>query len=459
MSACLWAKTPMMLYTQISGTTENSSLQGGAYRNGDELALTRLLLPHHFMYVGQVFLSCFVTGSFVPQSVLLHIQATMSTSPGHPTTAHYLSPKMIVDLLPVASNRDGTLKQQFVDVISKFFAALIALLHSHDLAGPAEPPNLVLAHSRKICDASVNLTLAQLERCLPAGSPTLCNSFEGILYRVSRNHLDNLEPRSLLAEAASHGLDKFLLSTLIMPKCELDRNSYTSCERVVHLLREHALVVAKGLKVAPGTAQAIHWHAPVVNDAKSILKRLHRRISDCRTLYYLILGYEGPVQPTSKETLALGLVSHSKKDVAGRLPLLQCSGLWINIAIVELLTARFSSDTRSVDIQAVESALLWLEYGLKHYITGEFGARIQMWTAILQVTMVMRSLTMKDIVRVHRDLGYDADSDALHSPATDFTPINNVLGSVLRSASASTLEAISAYLTHVGYTNTELAFR
>ncbi|KAJ2115604.1 hypothetical protein IW146_002182 [Coemansia sp. RSA 922] len=459
MSACLWAKTPMMLYTQISGTTENSSLQGGAYRNGDELALTRLLLPHHFMYVGQVFLSCFVTGSFIPQSVLLHIQATMSTSPGHPTTAHYLSPKMIVDLLPVASNRDGTLKQQFVDVISKFFAALIALLHSHDLAGPAKPPNLVLAHSRKICDASVNLTLAQLERCLPAGSPTLCNSFEGILYRVSRNHLDNIEPRGLLAEAASHGLDKFLLSTQIMPKCELDRNSYTSCERVVHLLREHALVVAKGLKVAPGTAQAIHWHAPVVNDTKSVLKRLHRRISDCRTLYYLILGYEGPVQPTSRETLALGLVNHSKKDVAGRRPLLQCSGLWINIAIVELLTARFSSDTRSVDIQAVESALLWLEYGLKHYITGEFGARIQMWTAILQVTMVMRSLTMKDIVRVHRDLGYDTDSDALHSPATDFTPINNVLGSVLRSASASTLEAISAYLTHVGYTNTELAFR
>ncbi|KAJ2756604.1 hypothetical protein GGI19_000694 [Coemansia pectinata] len=460
MSACLWAKTPMMLYTQISGTTENGNLQGGVNRNGDELALARLLLPHHFMYVGLVFLNCFVTGSFVPQSVLTHIQATLSTSPGHPTTAHYLSPKMIVDLLPVASNRDGTLMQHIVDIISKFFAALIALLHSYDLAEPAEPPNPAIAHSRIICDASINLTLAQLERCLPAGSPSLCNGCEGLLYRVSRDHLDTLEPRGLLAQAASHGIDKLLLSTRIMPKCELDRNSYTSCERVVHLLREHALVVAKDLKVAPSTAQAIPWHASVVNDDKSVLKRLHRRISDCRTLYYLILGYKGPAQPTSMETLVLGLVYRTKKGGAGRRRhLLHCSGLWINIGIVELLTARFSSDSRSVDIQAVDSALLWMHYGLKHHVTGEFGARIQMWTAILQVTMVKRPLTMKDIVQVHRDLGYDADSDALHSPVTDFTPINNVLGPVIKAASGITLEAISSYLTHIGYANTELAFR
>ncbi|KAJ2345169.1 hypothetical protein GGH91_002627, partial [Coemansia sp. RSA 2671] len=133
--------------------------------------------------------------------------------------------------------------------------------------------------------------------------------------------------------------------------------------------------------------------------------------------------------------------------------------LWINVAIVELLSVRLAVDSRSVDAQAVESALAWLNYGMEHYVRGQFSARVQMWTVILQVTMTMRSLTLKDIVRVHRDLGYDADSDSLHSPVTDYAPINSVLGPVIRTASGITLEAIAGYLTYIGYRNTELAFR
>ncbi|KAJ1816456.1 hypothetical protein LPJ60_005310, partial [Coemansia sp. RSA 2675] len=459
MGACLWAKTPMALYTQISGTTEGGNLQGGANTSSDELALGSLLLPHHFMYVGQVFLSCFVSGLFVPRSVLASICASLTTSPGHAITAHYLSPKMIADMLPASLHRDGTLEQHIIDVISRFFAALIAIVHSHDLAKPANPPSPEFVQSGVICDASINLTLAQLEQCLPAGSPSLCNGSEAPLYRISRDSLGDIEHRGLLAQTGSLGNDMFLLMTRILPKCELDRNIYTSCERVVHILREHALVVAKSLGVAPSTSQIIPWYDPVVNDTRSVLKRLQRRILDCRALYYLIIGYSGPAQPTSAGALALGLLDREEAGTSDHGRVLRCSSLWINVAIVELLSVRLAVDSRSVDAQAVESALAWLNYGMEHYVRGQFSARVQMWTVILQVTMTMRSLTLKDIVRVHRDLGYDADSDSLHSPVTDYAPINSVLGPVIRTASGITLEAIAGYLTYIGYRNTELAFR
>ncbi|KAJ2829552.1 hypothetical protein GGI24_002111, partial [Coemansia furcata] len=223
--------------------------------------------------------------------------------------------------------------------------------------------------------------------------------------------------------------------------------------RVVHLLREHALVVAKSLGVAPTTSQAIPWHASVVNDTRSVLRRLHRRIVDCRALYYLVLGYKGPAQPTSLE--ALGGVGEKGQE---RARLLACSGLWVNMAVVELLAARLVADCQSVDSVAVESALAWLECGLAHHVT-ELGARVQMWTALLQITMVGRPLVVKDFVRVHGDMGYGAEGDALHLAAVDFAPINSILVPVLQAASSATLEALAAYLTHVGYANTELAFR
>ncbi|KAJ2797444.1 hypothetical protein H4S07_005946, partial [Coemansia furcata] len=312
-------------------------------------------------------------------------------------------------------------------------------------------PGAEIARSRVICDASINLTLVQLEQCLPAGSPPLCNGCEGLLYRLSRDRLENIDPRGLLAEAAGHGVDKFLVVTRLLPKCELGKGGYTACERVVHLLREHALVVAKSLGVAPATSQAIPWHASVVNDTRSVLRRLHRRIVDCRTLYYLVLGYGGPAQPTSLGALGVG------EEGEERARLLTCSGLWVNMAVVELLAARLVADCQSVDSSAVESALAWLECGLAHHVT-ELGARVQMWTALLQITMVGRPLVVKDFVRVHGDLGYGAEGDALHLAAVDFAPINSVLVPVLRAASSATLEALAAYLTHVGYANTELAF-
>ncbi|KAJ2446529.1 hypothetical protein GGF42_005666 [Coemansia sp. RSA 2424] len=460
MSACLWAKSPMELYTLVSGISADGDSHGPPSRDGGELVFARLLLPHHFLHLGLVFLHCFVAGTFVPQSVLVRMNAALTTSPGRPITAHHLSPRKIADVLPAALELDGALKPHIVSVIRKFFADLQMTLSSYDLSEPADPSYSVITQSLAVCRASMNQTLTQLKQCSPVETAPLINGCEDLFCWIAENPLGSLDIKGLPELIFSHGgIGMFTMVAQLLSKCDLAHNDYASCEMAVHVLREHALLVARQLKVAPTTAMPIVWPVSSVMDTRKVLKRLQRRIVDCRALYYQILGYTGPAQPRSVNTLALGLVNRARDESLEHSRLLLCSGIWINIAAIEFLASRFSADSPSVDVQAIDSALCWLNYGLKHHVANDFGARVQMWAIVLQITAVKRSLTEKDIVLVHHDLGYDADSDALHSPRTDFMPINDVLRPLLLTASSDTLEAVKSYIMHAGYANTELALR
>ncbi|KAJ2740329.1 hypothetical protein GGI20_005868 [Coemansia sp. BCRC 34301] len=466
MVACLWARTPAELCNLLSdagasGVSHDlSSSTGQSSLDCSELALGRLLLPHHFLYVGQVFLHCFIAGSFVPQSVLAQMHTTLSTDPRRPITTHRLSLRKITQLLPAARELDGSLKPHISGVIRRFYTSIQAILGSYSLAESADLQNSAVARSLAICHASMNLTLAELEQCPPAKTLTLTHGREDLLYRISKDPLDSLDIKGLPEQIVGQGIDTFAMVTRIMSKCDLAHNNYVSCEVAVHILREHALLVAKKLGVAPSTSMPTPWPVSNVMSTPNVIKRLRRRIADCRILYYRILGHTGPEQPKSMDALGLGLVNIPRDESVNYSRLLANAGIWINVAMIEFLVARFSSSSLSVsvDVQAIDSALFWLNYGLKTHVV-DSGARAQLQAIILQVTTVKRPLSVKDIVRVHRDLGYADNSDTLHLLRMNLAPINAVLRPLLLTASSETLEAIRGYLHYVGYANTELALR
>ncbi|KAJ2001104.1 hypothetical protein H4R26_004300, partial [Coemansia thaxteri] len=465
MSGLLRAKTSQELNALISGADADVCSQGGpdfidnCGWSVDEMVLAQLLLPHHLLLVGQVFVHCFVAGSFVPESVLAQMLAALSTSTGRPTVAYFVSSEKIVEVFPAAVVKEGTLKRHIADVVVGLMSALRGAIHLHILTATPQAANPVIHLSKAICKASVNLTLAQLKTHRSAKAVLNANDLDSLLHRISRNPLGTLDIQTLPASITRLGLNRFLLVTHILCQADLGCSDYSPCERAVYILREHAILIAEHFGAVPCGVKSATWRNSDSSDDPDLKSRLQQWISDCQALYYGIFGYAGSSPPKSLEALSFGLLGNTKDGNSARARLLRLSGIWINIALIEYMKARLDAGNQSIEAQALDSALLWLSYGLNHHEFFGSGTRSQMWVVFLQLTMIKRSLTLKDIMLVHRDLCVTDDLNTLHVSPPNFYLMSGVLRVVMETATYETLEAIGSYLTHVAPTNADLAFR
>ncbi|PIA18910.1 hypothetical protein COEREDRAFT_79443 [Coemansia reversa NRRL 1564] len=470
MCACLCAVSNSILFREIS--TMRTATMGNGYKKTlitawdcTEWTLAKLLLPQHLLLVGQVFVSAFINTEFIPRMVSLQIYTMLQAPTDHQTT-YYIDLDKITGITSAGTAGNGSLKPYIVSILCKLFGGVLQVLNK--LNEPDWSSNFntqSLVASRSLCLASINTSLVFLRRQHPKALESHQIDCEQIFWRIRVAKAGSPDIRCAVDAMTAMGVYKFLLVSQALCKGTFPGNGYEVADAAA-MLWMHAVHVAEGAGVdVAGLKSFCERHAENVNDGGGVStdddETLRQKIADARTLYYRIIGYTSAYPPISLRVLAQNM-DHDTTLNAFHKQIHESAGVWTNLALLELIYASYCLDGGSASVkQSVESALLWLHFGLEQISVVHLGARAQIWAVLFRLCMTQRSLVTRDIVEMHHDLGGGAtNAKSLHRSSPCFAYINFVLYTVLQnSPSDGTLGSIGNYLSSTARQNSELAIR
>ncbi|KAJ2433922.1 hypothetical protein IWW41_001773 [Coemansia sp. RSA 2522] len=315
--------------------------------------------------------------------------------------------------------------------------------------------------SHALCLTSIDTTIAQLRRQQPRVLEKRSIKREELFWNFYRTTVSDEDIQSLSGMMADRRVLKFLLIVAALSASEFPGDEQHA-KVVITALWRHAILAAKSLGIDTSVFELSGMPPDGSNDiSKAVVKR---RAANARELYYQIIRYQGSAPPTSQQQLDEALMAtgtSAEGAGASRDHTWDHAGVWTNIALVELLCFGGECGKQALDQGAIDVALLWLRYGLKHFDTDNAGSRAQLWACILCLTMTQRSLEPADIVEMHDDLmSPPSSADSFQNILPCFTLVNFVLRAVLQAnPSDQTLNAVGSYLVTHGLSNSELAVR
>ncbi|KAJ2083601.1 hypothetical protein H4R24_000659 [Coemansia sp. RSA 988] len=470
MCACLCATSNSTLSDEISAMCLSAMGKGSKKAlitawDCTEWTLAKLLLPHHLLLVGQVYVSTFIKTSFLPHMVTLQILVALHAPIDYHST-FFIDLDKITEGASADAVEHGLLQPYMVSILCKLFGGMLQVLNKLNEAGwPSNFDTRSLVASRTLCLASINTSLVLLRRQHPKALESHRADCEQILWRIRAAQPGSPDIRRAVDAMATMEVYKFLIVSQALCKGTFPGTGGEATDAAA-MLWMHAVLVAEnaGIDVA-GLKTACESHTTSMNDESDVGtgsdEVLRQKIVDTRALYYRIIGYTSAFAPLSSRMLSLSIDRNTTLDGFHR-QIHESAGVWTNLALLELLYANRCIDDGANPIkQSVESAMLWLRFGLQQVLADSLGARAQIWAVLFRLCMTQRSLVTKDILEMHRDLGGDAtDNKALHRSPQRFAFINFVLCAVLQNApSDGTLAAIGNYLSAAARQNSVLAIR
>ncbi|KAJ2624669.1 hypothetical protein GGI26_001363 [Coemansia sp. RSA 1358] len=478
MHACFTANSVKVLCSEISGMrTHNNSVArsngtGGAWKSS-EWFLGRILLPHHLLFIGQIFLYSFIEASFVPRSVLVRMYAALQAGL-HCQSTYFLcldnaaESKMALDKNNAINPR---LQPYVISVIRKLLGNIKDIILKCDKDSTALSPDCssgaIIQSSADLCFASIRVTLLQLKKHLqePTRSISMVVDYEEAMHFINTQPLESMvAKKDILQAILERCMDKPILITCILCNGNDGESGGFKFEYAAYILREHAIMAAQSMDFDTSAYKQHPW----LSACDDIKNRDHviGWIADARQLYYKMVGYVGSLHPISERMLAMNLVSErgdiQNNAAAIRKRFYECSGVWSNIALIEIMYAFYKANSdSSISQQTITSALLWLRHGITALDTANTGGRAQLWAMIMHISMLNGPLQQSELGRMHRaNECFNEGRRTLHTVFTCFSPVNFILFSVLDAKpSDDTINAIGHYVSHLASNNAELAIR
>ncbi|KAJ2122997.1 hypothetical protein IW147_002929 [Coemansia sp. RSA 720] len=459
MRACLLAKSVQALSDKMASFKPDMEAVELGEKELDctwhvhKWALAGLVLPHHLLCISQVFLCTLVTRQFVSRHVIDRIFAALHSRVSR-QSVYFIDIDNLDEL--------AKLKPFALAAVHGIYGGMLEALNGQNWIGMSAAYDKRLADdSHALCLTSIDTTIAQLRRQQPCVLKERSIKREELFWNFYRTTVSDEDIRSLSGMMADSRVLKFLLITAALSTSEFPGDGQHA-EVVITALWQHAILAANSLGIDTSLFELVGAPLNGSNDASKTM--IKRRAANARELYYHIIRYHGSAPPTSQQQLDEALLAagtSSESPGAFRGHIWDNAGIWTNIALVELLCFGGECGRRALDQEAINVALLWLRYGLKHLHPDNTGSRAQLWAGILCLTMTWRSLETVDIVEMHDDLmspPFSADSFQNILPC--FTLVNFVLRAVLQAnPSDQTLNAVGSYLVTHARSNSELAVR
>ncbi|KAJ1901085.1 hypothetical protein LPJ66_001025 [Kickxella alabastrina] len=471
MYACLSSESVQALSDNITSLrTANSCIRksemvGDTIWKPDAWILAKLLLPHHLLFIGHMFVFGFIRTNKIHRSVMAGMQAAMRAGCRYQTTYFISLDKLVTD----AAKKETSLPAYVMPIVHQLTISIGHVLAMYDMTQDATNPSAqALARSRELCQASINATKAQLAKhsMVPkASSARIITSREDVAGRIESllaSAAPDMQALSALPPMiAEQGDSKFILSAQLLLHIIESKSLVMAYQHAACFLRSNALFIARDMFIDTSELQA---DLPVVESSYD--NALFRQsLMDSRALYYRMVGYNSANPPKSMLALASKLLGSGIEGANSTYAQVrETAGIWINIALSELLLAHFVSDETvdwmTTDSSPIESAELWLRCALDHISPGSTGSRAYIWTLLLQVIMAQRSLCLNDFTQMHNDLVGTADIESLHLTPNCFAPMNFVVRAIIScNPLGATVDAIGNYISYVARGDTELALR
>ncbi|KAJ1667722.1 hypothetical protein EV178_001190 [Coemansia sp. RSA 1646] len=475
MHACLTASSTKSLCDEISDlSASNTSISRGKMAGNSwkstEWILGRMLLPHHLLFVGQVFICCFVEATFVPRAVLERMYASMYEGIRYQST-YYLCLDNAAKKCAYVDVDDGKgpqLQPYIVSVIRKMFGGIKDVLLWHggtEFKSSAEQGSSLrrtIQQACGLCSASMRATLVQLKQSLlaPTADVESITECEDLLRIINKNSFKApFDPKAgLLRVVAEQSFEAPLLMACLLCADDGEPNEVKLINAVC-ALREHSVLAAQSMGI-----DTTSFKLPIedrIDHKTSSRENISLWISEARQLYYNMIGYVGAPQPKSERALALNFVS-SQDDAASstRPQFCKRAGTWTNLALIEVLHSVFELGSNLASRSAIDSAMVWLYHGQKQLSADNVGGCAQLWAMIMHFSMFSKPLQQSEIVKMHNDIGSTNDGHTLHITPVCHLPPNFVLRTVLDSVhSDDTISAIGNYVSYLSVDNAELAIR
>ncbi|KAJ1756499.1 hypothetical protein LPJ58_003727, partial [Coemansia sp. RSA 1591] len=457
MRACLLAKSVQALSDKMASFKPDMEAVELGEKELDckwhvrKWALAGLVLPHHLLCISQAFLCCLVTRQFVSWHVVDRVFAALHSRVS--CQAVYF-----IDIDNV--DEPVKLKPFALTAVHSIYGGMLEALNGQTWGDMTAAYDKQLADdSHALCLVSIDTTIAQLRRQQPRVLEKRSIKREELFWNFYRTTVSDEDIQSLSGMMADRRVLKFLLIVAALSASEFPGDEQHA-KVVITALWRHAILAAKSLGIDTSVFELSGMPPDGSNDiSKAVVKR---RAANARELYYQIIRYQGSAPPTSQQQLDEALMAtgtSAEGAGASRDHTWDHAGVWTNIALVELLCFGGECGKQALDQGAIDVALLWLRYGLKHFDTDNAGSRAQLWACILCLTMTQRSLEPADIVEMHDDLmSPPSSADSFQNILPCFTLVNFVLRAVLQAnPSDQTLNAVGSYLVTHGLSNSELA--
>ncbi|KAJ2662884.1 hypothetical protein IWW48_001592 [Coemansia sp. RSA 1200] len=476
MHACLAASSTRILCDEISDlsisnvSTPRSKVTGSAWKS-TEWILGRLLLPHHLLFVGQVFLCCFIEATFVPHSVLERMYAALYEGL-RCQSAYYLCLDNIAEKSTSAdasANKGYKLQPYIMSVVRKMFGGIKDVLLSYgDEKSDVhlqqdESLRRAIQQSCGLCSASMRVTLVQLKQYLlaPAEDAKSVGDCEDLLQIINRGPAEALfdSKDNLLSAVIEQGTEAPLLITYLLCADNSD-TSESKLKDAICVLHEHSVLAARSMDIDTVSFNTLFQSR--VCDVTLNRETIAQCISEARQLYYRLVGYTGVFGPKTERSLVYNFLGdlNDTRLSEPRQKFCRRAGTWSNLALIEVLYSVFESDRNFVSRSAIDSAFLWIHHGLKQLSSDNVGGCAQLWTLALHLSMFYKPLQQNEIVQMHNSIGRTEDRHTLHIAPMCNVPVNFVLRTVLDSTySSDTIEAIGNYVSYIAMDNAELAIR
>ncbi|KAJ2846908.1 hypothetical protein J3B02_004288, partial [Coemansia erecta] len=259
MLGCILSKCSDKLLQRISAmpietslVSQRDNLVDSNVWSGADWALSKYLLPHHLLLVCQVFLHCFITSDFVPVSVMASVRDAMQ--PGVRSQSTYF---IDLDKLAKTNAADTSLLESHVSpVLNKIFGGIsisLSKIKRHDES--SDVVSSILLRSCELCQASIDRTMAQLNRISPSKDAQLDTMRTQLLVDCAENvglagsgDLDIQLIRNLVLDIAGSSTNFLPLAQLL---CSISQ--FLDKERAFYLatcsLRDYAQIVGLRLGI------------------------------------------------------------------------------------------------------------------------------------------------------------------------------------------------------------------
>ncbi|KAJ2602207.1 hypothetical protein H4R99_002752 [Coemansia sp. RSA 1722] len=486
MLGCIVSKSRDKLLQRISAmpietslVLQRDNLIDSNIWSGADWVLCNLLLPHHLLFVCQVFVHCFVTSDLVPASVMAGMRGAMQSGACSQTT-YYID---LDKLVKTRSSDTQLLDSHVAPVLNKVFGSISSTLSKISCKSElGDVSSTTLSRSCELCQASIDRTMAQLNRISPLNDSKLDTMHLPLLVDCAENvdmatDLDIQRIRSLILDIAESSTNFLPLAQLL---CSISQRTdkQRACYLATCALRDYALILGARLGISDAANKPNDW--PAKPASKQLLGQW---IHDARAVFYSIIGYTGKGLPESMAVLEADLANSDVDTVASsdnlsedgecdsgslQLDSRKHFGTWVIVAFCELLCLHYSADKNTLDRTYVRTSpplaakttsdcvQLWLRSGLKYIADEDVGGRAYIWAMLLQLIASEQRLSQSDLVSMKNDLtgsGNTADVQC-------FVAINSAVRAVLCSNPSSVvLEEIGLFVSYSARTDVELGVR
>ncbi|KAJ1809615.1 hypothetical protein LPJ56_004511, partial [Coemansia sp. RSA 2599] len=428
MLGCILSKSRDKLLQRISAmpietslVSQRDNLIDSNVWSGADWILSKHLLPHHLLFVCQVFVHCFITSDLVPAGVMAGMRDSMRAGARVQST-------YFIDLNKLA--RAGAAETKLLEshvgpVLNKIFGGITgSLIKLKSDNTPTDVDMSVLLRSSELCQASIDRTMAQLSRISPSDDAQLDSMRTQLLVDCAENvglsgDFDAQRIRSLTLDIAGSSSNFLPLAQLLYSISQCP-DKERACYLATCALRDYAYVLGSRLGICGAMGEPQDWHERLVSK-----KLLGQWIADARAVFYGIMGYTGKARPGSMDALEGGLMSSGAKAVGNssdspvgrdhegsslQLGSRKHFGTWVIAAFCELLCWHYDVDRDTgrpyayADSPAADSAQLWLRSGLKYVAADDIGGRAYIWAILLQLMASEQRLSQSDLASMKDDL-------------------------------------------------------